>query len=150
MIATMLIASRESGWRAFPDEGVKIVGSLENAAPKQDAPLLLVFFSTECHVCWEELFEMGYFIEKQRIPVQLVGVSPDRVEELREFLEKYSFRYPVVADRKRELHRKFKVTLAPYKVIVRNNKVFYRDDYLADFHQRREKAQQCLLGLKSK
>src|SRR4030042_406749 len=84
---------------------VKIYCSLEDAVPRPVRPLLLVFFSLECHPCWDELFEMRYFLEKNSIPVDLVGISSEREEELKPFLSKYAFSYPVVSDRGRTLFK---------------------------------------------
>lgn len=124
--------------------------SLDEAVKRPDGPLLLVFFSLECHVCWEDLIEMRYFIEKNGIPIELIGISNGTPAELEEFLDKYSFSYPVVCDRRKELYRRFKVKLEPVIVILKNDAVLYQDDIYEDFSTRKEKVKKCLLQIASK
>ena len=132
------------------DEMVKVFSSLEEAIPCPERPLLLVFFSLECHPCWDELFEMKYFLEKNGIPVDLVGISKEPEEELRTFLTKYAFSYPVVSDRGKMLFRRFKVRLEPFCVILNRGTVLYQDDTNQDFFIRRDEVKRCLLEIASR
>jgi peroxiredoxin len=132
------------------EETVKIFGSLEEAVPRPVRPLLLVFFSLECHLCWDELFEMRYFLEKNSIPVDLVGISREPEEELRPFLSKYAFFYPVVSDRGKTLFRKFRVRLEPFCVILNQGSVLYEDDTTQDFFVRRDEVKRCLVEIASR
>lgn len=135
----------------LPGNGsVKIVGTLSEAVPRPERPLLLLFFSLNCHVCWEELFEMRHFIENSHIRVDLVGISCDPVEELRPFLKKYAFFYPVVSDRARVLYRRFRVRLEPFRVILDGERILYLDDMTVDFYARRDQAKRCLLEMTSR
>jgi len=132
------------------DETVKIFSSLEEAIPCPERPLLLVFFSLGCHPCWDELFEMRYFLEKNSIPVDLVGISREPEEELRPFLGKYAFFYPVVSDRRKTLFRKFKVRLEPFCVILDQGSVLYEDDTNQDLFARRDEVKRCLVEIASR
>ncbi len=132
------------------EEGIKIFGSLEEAVRRPARPLLLVFFSLECHLCWDELFEMRFFLEKNSIPVDLVGISREPEEELRPFLSKYAFSYPVVSDRQKALFRRFKVRQEPYRVIVYQDTVLFQDDTSQDFFVRRDRVKRCLIELASR
>ena len=132
------------------EETVKIFSSLEEAIQEASRPLLLVFFSLECHLCWDELFEMRYFLEKNSIPVDLVGISREAEEELRPFLSKYAFSYPVVSDRQKALYRRFKVRQEPYRVILYQDAVLFQDDTSQDFFVRRDKVKRCLIELASR
>jgi len=132
------------------EETVKIFSSLEEAIQQPARPLLLVFFSLECHICWDELFEMRYFLEKNSIPVDLVGISREPEEELRPFLSKYAFSYPVVSDRGKTLYRRFKVRLEPFRVILNQGSVIYEDDTTQDFFVRRDKVKRCLVEIASR
>ena len=67
--------------------------TLEEALPAAGRPVLLVFFSTTCRVCWDDLFEAKAMIEADDFPVELVGVSLEKREDLESFLKKYSFPY---------------------------------------------------------
>jgi len=131
------------------EDGVKIFNSLEEAVQRPARPLLLVFFSLECHLCWDELFEMRYFLEKNAIPVDLVGVSHEPEEELLQFLSKHAFSYPVVCDRGKTLYRRFKVRLEPFRVILNQGSILYLDDSSQDFFARRDKVKQCLIEIGS-
>jgi len=128
-------------------EDPRIVSSLAEAAPDPQKPLVLVFFSLDCHVCWEELFEMRYFIQEYSIPIDLIGVTMDKNDDLEPFLRKYSFFHPVVSDRQRELYRRFQVRLEPATVILENGRVLYRESPVEDYSNRKEKVRKCLLEI---
>ena len=128
---------------------VRIYSSLEEVNRNSSQPVLLVFFSVVCHVCWDELFEMKEFLEEFSLPVQLVGVSTDEKEELEKFAVRYSFPYPIIHDLEKKLYRQYKVRLEPYLVILVGNEAVYCDDTLLDYSLRREKAKQFLFSLSS-
>jgi peroxiredoxin len=137
------------GTAGAPEETVRIFSSLEEAFPDPARPLLLVFFSLDCHLCWAELFELRYFLQENEIPVELVGISRDAEEELRPFLSKYGFSGPVVCDRRKTLYRKFKVRLEPFRIILGRGTVLFEDDSSRDFFARREEVKRCLLEIAS-
>jgi peroxiredoxin len=93
---------------------------------------------------------MRYFLEKNSIPVDLVGISSEREEELKPFLSKYAFSYPVVSDRGRTLFKKFKVRLEPFCVILDQGSVLYEDDTSQDFFVRRDEVKRCLTEIASR
>lgn len=128
-----------------------IFSSLEEVAGYQERPLVLVFISLTCHVCWEELFEMKDFVEKMALPVNLVGVSAESRERLESFVRRYSFSYPVIEDRNKTLFRRFRVRLEPF-VVVLNSKgeVFHLDDPILDFEARRDINKKKILELVEK
>lgn len=125
----------------------RIYSSLEEAIGNSSQPVVLVFFSLACYVCWDELFEMKEFIEKFSLPVLLVGVSTDESEELKAFAARYSFQYPIVRDEEKELYRQYQVRLEPDRLILVRNQAVYRDDSLLDYSLRREKVKNFLFGL---
>ncbi|MDH7512498.1 MAG: thioredoxin family protein [Clostridiales bacterium] len=128
----------------------RIFSSLDEAVTAPEQPVLLVFFSLACHMCWDELFEMKEFVKKYSIPVEIVGISLDLTEELQSFAVRYSFGHPIVRDRNKELYRRFKVKLEPHRVVLEKNRVIYQDDDDLDFLARRDKAKQCLLAIASR
>lgn len=125
----------------------RIYSSLEEAIGNSSQPVVLIFFSLACYVCWDELFEMKEFIEKFSLPVLLVGVSTDESEELKAFAARYSFQYPIVRDEEKKLYREYQVRLEPDRLILVRNQAVYRDDSLLDYSLRREKAKNFLFGL---
>ena len=145
-------ASLAAGFAA-PDAGtvpVRICDRLEEAAPPGGGPALLVFFSTECPVCYEDLFEARYLVDRGRWPVTVVGVAGGRREDLRVFLEKHAWTGPVVLDRRRALSRRFDADAAPFKVLLVGRDVAYRDDPYRAPEERREALERCLTRLFSR
>ncbi|MBD3413008.1 MAG: redoxin domain-containing protein [Candidatus Aminicenantes bacterium] len=108
---------------------ILIYESLDEVLRDYQGPCLLVFFSTSCQVCWEDLFDMRYFVQKNRIEVKLCGISREPLKELQIFIEKYSIDFPVVNDLKGILYKKFQVDLEPFKLILIKESVLYRDSY---------------------
>lgn len=139
-----------AGQAGEPARQVRIVSSLGEAVRHPEGPLLLVFFSLECPVCWAELFEMKYFVEKNLIPVEFVGICRESNADLEPFLAKYSFYYPVVLDRNKELYRRFRVRLEPHRIVLENGRILFEDDGSEDFAIGREKLIRCLLEIASR
>lgn len=147
----MMLQERASQGALWPDGQGRIFSSLEEVvSPSSPLPHLLIFFSLACHVCWDELFEMKEFIEKYNIPVGIVGIAKETPQALQSFAARYSFVYPIVLDAERQLYRKFRVRLEPYRVILERGKIIYQDDLDEDFLIRRDKAKRCLLEIASR
>jgi len=121
----------------------QVLPDLESIVNPSNMPVLLVFFSIACPYCYDELFEMKSWIERQPIDVLLVGVACESAAGLEGFLDKYSFSYPVINDVKMKIHRKLKAH-SPYKIVLVNGQVAYRDDNREDIPTRREKAKAWL------
>lgn len=135
---------------ALPLVDVRICGSLDEAAPPGSGPVLLVFFSIECPVCYEELFESRYLIDDGPWLVDVVGVSLALRDDLEAFLEKFAWTSPVVLDRRKVLFRRFKVDAVPYKVLLVGKEAVYRDDPYLRSEARREELKKCLKRLFSR
>jgi hypothetical protein len=129
---------------------VRICAGLGEAAPPGSGPVLLVFFSTDCHVCYDDLFEARYLVEKGRWPVAVIGVSSGPREALREFLEKYAWALPVVLDIRKALFRRFEAGAVPFKALLVGSEVAYRDDPYLGLEERRKELQRCLTRLFSR
>ncbi|MGZ5496188.1 MAG: redoxin domain-containing protein [Candidatus Aminicenantales bacterium] len=129
---------------------VRICASLDEAAPPGTGPVLLVFFSIECPVCYQELFEARYLVDRGRWPVAVIGVSLALRDDLQAFLEKYAWTSPVVLDRRKALFRKFKVDAVPYKALLVGTEAIYRDDPYLGADARREELTKCLTRLFSR
>jgi len=134
---------------AVPAE-VRICGGLDEAAPPGTGPLLLVFFSLDCHVCSDELIEARYLVEKGRWPVTVVGVTSGPREPLREFLEKHAWELPVVLDARKALHKRFQAGPAPGMALVVAGEVVHRNDPYLGFEERRKELERCLTRLFSR
>lgn len=130
--------------------GVRICASLEEAAPAGSGPVLLVFFSTDCPVCYDDLFESRYLVDRGGFAVAVIGVFSGLREDLRVFLEKFDWKLPVVLDRRKVLFRRFKVDTVPYKALLLGTEAAYRDDPRRDFAGRRKELEQCLTRLFSR
>jgi peroxiredoxin len=137
---------------AFENAGKKpvIAASLEEVLPPGGEPALLVFFSVECQPCFDDLFEMIVHVERENLPVQVIGISDDPVDDLEAFAVKYSVRCPLVRDTRSRLKRRFRADSFPYKVILSKESVLYRDDTRLEFKERRRQAEKCLADIFSK
>ena len=147
-LAASLAGAAAAAGRGFPE--VRICASLEEAAPAGSGPVLLVFFSTDCPVCYDDLFESRYLVDQEGFAVAVVGVFSGLREDLRVFLEKYRWGLPVVLDRRKVLFRKFKVDTVPYKALLLGTEAAYRDDPRRDLAGRREELKRCLTRLFSR
>jgi len=123
---------------------VHICRTLEEAVPSGPATVLLVFFSTDCPVCYDGLFESRYVVDKGGWPVKVVGVYSGPEDGLRAFLEKYAWTLPVILDRRKSLARRLKVDCVPDRVLLAGGEPVYRDDPRADPARRREDLTKCL------
>ncbi|MGA2362233.1 MAG: TlpA disulfide reductase family protein [Candidatus Aminicenantales bacterium] len=126
------------------DVEVRICLSLEEATGQAGRPVLLVFFSTECPSCYDDLFEARYLVEKAGFDVTVIGVFSGPRDRLRAFLEKFAWTLPVVLDRRKALFRKFRVDMVPYKALLSGGEAVYRDDPYKDYGRRREDLERCL------
>jgi len=123
---------------------VRVCLTLEEAAGPSGGPVLLVFFSTECPSCYDDLFEARYLVEKGGFDVAVIGVFSGPRDTLRAFLEKFAWTLPVVLDRRKVLFRKFRVDMVPYKALLSGGEAVYRDDPYKDYGRRREDLERCL------
>ena len=123
---------------------VRICAGLDEAAPPGAGPVLLVFFSADCTVCYDDLFEARYLVDKGRWPVAVVGVSTGPREELTRFLEKHAWTLPVVLDRRKALARRFRVDAVPFKALLLGSETIYRDDPYIGLEDRRKELKRCL------
>ena len=135
------------GFGAGPGDGRPVQGSLEEALPADGRPALLVFFSTNCPACFDDLLEMAAFVRRNRIDLPIVGVCGDPEADIEAFIEKYSLRHPVVRDGRARIRRRLKVDLLPCKIVLAGGKEVYRDDYHLPLGERSRRAQRCLMEL---
>jgi hypothetical protein len=122
----------------------RICSSLDEAAPPGTGAILLVLFSVECPVCYEELFEARYLLDRGGWPVAVVGVALALRDDLQAFLDKHAWTAPVVLDRRKTLFRKYKVDAVPFKALLLGTEAVYRDDPYLGPDARREELVRCL------
>jgi hypothetical protein len=150
LLTTVVLCAAGLGVRAAPPVETRICTGLSEAVPDGNAPVLLVFFSIECAVCYEELFEARYLVDKGGWPVEVVGVTLALRDDLEAFLEKHAWTSPVVLDRRRTLFRKFKVNGVPFTALVASGETLYRDDPYLGAEARRKELKRCLTRLFSR
>jgi hypothetical protein len=124
-----------------------VLQSLDEALPADGRPALLVFFSTGCTPCFDDLLEMSLFIRRNGLGVAVVGVSGDAGAEIEKFVEKHSLTCPVVRDERGRIRRRFRVDLLPFKIVLAGGAEVYRDDYYLALDERLRRAQRCLIEL---
>jgi peroxiredoxin len=117
---------------------IPLYESIEDVPRRTDLPLVLVFFSTACPACWDDLFAVRQLIGERGFDCELVGVTRDSEREVRAFLEKYGFAGPVVRDARKRLFRAHAVELEPAAVVIEDGRVVYKDDAYRDYPSRRE------------
>ncbi len=132
---------------AGPGDGRSVPVSLGEALPADGRPALVVFFSTGCPACFDDLLEMAMFVRRNRLDLPVVGVCGDPESDIEAFVEKHSVQGPIVRDDRARIRRRFKVDLLPYKIVLAGEKVLYRDDYYLPLGERSRRAQRCLLEL---
>ena len=128
---------------------VSLYLSLDEILPP-DKPALLVFFSTTCVSCYDELFEMRYFVEAHGLPIEVIGVTGSPREEVAAFLGKYAYHRPVVLDAKARIRRAFRVDVVPLSLVVRGGRVVCRAKIYQEPQRRREEIKRCLLEIGSR
>jgi hypothetical protein len=138
VLATALFTVSQAGVE------IRIFPTLEEAAGSAGGPVLLVFFSTDCPSCYDDLFEARHLVEKGGFAVAVIGVFSGPKDTLRAFLEKFAWTLPVVLDRRKTLFRKFGVDMVPYKALLSGGKTIYRDDPYKEAGRRREELEKCL------
>jgi hypothetical protein len=124
-----------------------VLHSLDEALPADGRPALLVFFSTGCTPCFDDLLEMTMFVRRHGLDPAVVGISSDTEAEIDKFIEKHSLTCPVVRDERGRIRRRFKVDLIPFKIIQAGGTEVYRDDYYLALDERLRRAQRCLIEL---
>jgi hypothetical protein len=135
------------GFEAGAGDGRPVPGSLDEALPADGRPALVVFFSTGCPSCFDDLLEMAMFVRRNKLDLPVIGVCGDPESDIEAFVEKYSVQGPIVRDDRRRIRRRFKVDLLPYKIVLAGEKVLYRDDYYLPLGERSRRARQCLIEL---
>lgn len=128
---------------------IRICSTLEEALPPPGRPALVVFFSPACPACYEELFELRHFIGRNGLPAALIGVAAGAREDLEEFCGKFRLDDPVVSDPRRKIHRRFGVDLLPWKLVLVDGRIVYRDAAGTDVRRRLEEVKRCLRELGS-
>ena len=140
-------------WIAFMPFGVAlekppvVLTSLEAALPPTGTPVLLVFFSVGCSSCFDDLLEMALFVDRERLPVRVIGIGADPVPDLEEFAAKYAVKSPIVRDARGRLRRRFRADIVPFKIVLAEDAVLYRDDSRLDPGERLRRIKKCLLEL---
>jgi len=124
-----------------------VLHSLDEALPANGRPALLVFFSTGCTPCFDDLLEMALFVRRNALDLAVVGVSGDTEAEITKFVEKHSLTWPVVRDERGRIRRRFKVDFLPYKIVLAGGTEVYRDDYYLVLDERLRRVQRCLIEL---
>ena len=116
----------------------RICATLSEVSSSGAGPFLLVFFSTACPSCYDELFEARLAVENAGWPLTVVGICSDPLDELKHFLAKYAWTLPVVHDRRKLLFKKFRVETVPYKAVLIGGETVFRDDPYLEYGRRWE------------
>ena len=146
-LAAWAALSLLSGLGPGPGDRRPLQGSLEAVLPDDGRPALIVFFSTGCPACFDDLLETVRFVREKGLGLTIVGVCGGPEAEIESFIEKYSVRVPIVRDGRGRIRRRFRVDLLPYKVVLAGGKEVYKDDYYLPLDERSRRVRRCLIGL---
>jgi AhpC/TSA family len=135
------------GFGPGPGDRRPFQGSLEAVLPDDGRPALIVFFSTGCPPCFDDLLEMVRFVRDKGLGLTIVGVCGGPEAEIESFVDKYSVRVPIVRDGRGRIRRRFKVDLLPYKIVMAGGQEVYRDDYYLPLDERTRRVRRCLIDL---
>jgi hypothetical protein len=123
---------------ASPGDAGRIFAAFEDVPLRPGLPVVLVFFSTACPACWDDLFAVRLLIEECGFDCELVGVTRDPEPEVRAFLDKYGFAGFVVRDARKRLFRAHGIELEPAAVALEAGRVVYKDDPYLEYPKRRK------------
>jgi len=97
---------------------------------------LLIFFSLHCEVCYGDVLKINKLYDKFSDRMEIIGITRDDVESINKFCQEYGIKFPIFFDRWAEYQRKFKIKVIPYKVMLRGDKIIYKDDPYKNFSER--------------
>lgn len=142
----LLAAAIGLGLGLFLADGVTpLFRSLEEVPLRPGLPVVLVFFSTACPACWDDLFEVRSMIEENGLELELIGVTKDPERSIRAFLDKYGFPGPIIRDERKRLYRDYRVEIEPAAVVIEHGRVTYKDDAYRDYPSRREELKKWMM-----
>lgn len=90
--------------------------------------LIIIFFSLDCSVCYREILKFNELYDRFKSKIKVIGVSRERKDMVLGFQRTYGIKFPLYNDPSGRLHKRFKVKVLPYKIVVKCNKVIYQDD----------------------
>lgn len=128
LVALLIVAAVCGSSNGWTWTRPAIRSSLSEAGRIGGGLAVVVFFGVDCAACYETLFEARRMLDGYGLPVDLFGVTKGSREALEEFMDRYRVEIPLVLDRRRELFRKFKVPMVPFRLVMSGDRVVYRDD----------------------
>lgn len=126
-------------------EALPLYRTLDEVPRRPELPVVLVFFSTGCSACWDDLFAVRLLVEESRFDCELIGVTRDPERSVRAFLDKYGYAGPVVRDAGKRLFRTLRVEVEPAAVVIEDGRVVYRDDAYRTYASRREELKKWMM-----
>lgn len=99
-------------------------------------PLLIIFFSVDCRMCYEPIVKANLFYDKIINKMEILGVSRDEMERIKYFRVKYDIKFPLIYDKFAKYHKKFQVKVIPQRVLIKENRIIYKDDPYKNFSER--------------
>lgn len=101
-----------------------------------EKPILLIFFSMDCSVCFKQLLTANLHFDKFSNKIDIYGITRDDPESLKQFRVKYNIKFPLVYDKFAKFHKKFKINNVPMRVLIKEKKIIYKDDPNINFSDR--------------
>jgi peroxiredoxin len=106
-----------------PERDFTLVGtdgrSIRLAAWQDRSPLVLSFFATDCHACYQELPSLRSLYDAYRSHgLKMALVSRESTGRLKEFASTQHIPFPVLSDPHHRLHETYGVAGTPFTMLI--------------------------------
>jgi len=108
---------------AAPKFSAKDLNGRQWTVPQEQKSFLLIFFNTTCNSCRLSMpyIEKSYsqFLLKG---IQIIGLCSSNIESTLSYRNSVGINFPVIADQKKNIFRKYKIHYVPTLIWIRGNK----------------------------
>ncbi|MCM8803468.1 MAG: redoxin domain-containing protein [Candidatus Omnitrophica bacterium] len=107
-------------------------------------PILIIFFSVDCRICYHPIVNANQLYDKIIHKMEIFGVTRDGMESIKFFKKRHLIKFPLIYDKLGKYHKKFNVKVVPYRVLIKENRIIYKDDSYKDFSERDKEFNEAL------
>ncbi len=104
--------------------------------------VLIIFFSMDCGLCHKTILEAERLHEKFGDKIEIVGITRDNISGI-----KYKIKFPILYDKFAKYHKKFRIKILPYRILVKSDKIIYEDDLYKKIPERGQELDKILRKL---
>lgn len=114
---------------------------------KSKKPILIIFFSVDCRICYQQILNVNKSYYKIIHKIRIFGVTRDDMESIKNFKVKYDIKFPLIYDKFGKYHKKFSVKVIPHRILIKENRIIYKDDHYKNFSERDKEFNEALRTL---